>query len=67
MKVTFDKQADAVYIYFKEILEGEVTHTISLNDTVNIDFDETGKTLGIEVLDATKNLPLEVIKQAIVI
>lgn len=67
MKVTFDKDADAVYIYFKEILDGDVANTISLNDNVNIDFDESGKTLGIEILDATKNLPVEVIKQAILI
>jgi len=67
MKITLDKEADAAYIYFKEISEGEVTNTISLNESVNIDFDKDGKTIGIEILDASKNLPLSALKSAIVI
>lgn len=67
MKVTFDKEANAVYIYFKEIAEGEVKNTISLNESVNINLDKEGKTLGIEILNATKNLPSEVINTAITI
>jgi len=65
MKITFDKDADAVYIYFKEISPEEIKNTISLNDSVNIDFDEEGKTLGIEILDASKNLPSDTLKSAI--
>lgn len=65
MKITFDKDADAVYIYFKEISPGEVKNTISLNDSVNIDFDEEGKILGIEILDASKNLSSDTLKSAI--
>ena len=67
MKVEYDKGADAAYIYFKEISEGEIVQTISLNDSVNIDLDKNGKTLGIEILDASKNLPSNAIKSAIVI
>ena len=67
MKITFDKEADAVYIYLKEILSGEVAKTISLNDSVNIDVDKNGKTLGIEILDATKNLPTSTLKSAVLI
>jgi len=65
MKITFDKDADAVYIYFKEISPREIKNTISLNDSVNIDIDEEGKTLGIEILDASKNLPSDTLKSAI--
>jgi len=67
MKITFDKEADAVYIYFKDISLGEVKNTISLNESVNIDLDENGKTLGIEILDASKNLPLDALKSAVMI
>ena len=57
MKVTIDNEADAAYIYFKEIASGEVKNTISLNDAINVDLDSEGKILGIEILDATENLP----------
>jgi len=67
MKITYDKEADAAYIYFKEIIPGEVKNTISLNESVNIDLDEEGRTLGIEILDASKNLPLSTLKSAITI
>ena len=65
MRITFDKEADAAYIYFKNIFPGEVKTTISLNESVNIDLDEEGKTLGIEILEASKNLPSESLKSAI--
>ena len=67
MRITFDKDADAVYIYFKEISSGEVKQTISLNDSVNVDLGEDGKTLGIEILDASKNMPLETLNSALII
>jgi len=58
MRIEFDNEVDAAYIYFKEISPGEVVKTISLNDSINVDLDEDGKTIGIEILDATKNLPV---------
>ena len=67
MRVEYDEEADAAYVYFKEIEEGEVTQTISLNDSVSIDLDKEGKTLGIEILDASKNLPADAIKSAVAI
>ena len=67
MRITLDKEADAAYIYVKEISEGEVTNTISLNESVNIDLDKDGKTIGIEILDASKSLPLNALNSAIVI
>lgn len=67
MKITLDKEADAAYIYFKEISEGEVDKTISLNESINVDLDEEGRALGIEILDASKNLPLSVLNSAVLI
>jgi uncharacterized protein YuzE len=62
MKTEFDKEADAAYIYFKDISDGEVAETISLNDSVNIDLDKNGIVLGIEILDASEHLPSSSIK-----
>ena len=67
MKIEYDKESDAAYIYFKEITPGEVVQTISLNESVNIDLGKDGKTLGIEILDASRNLPKNAIKSAVTI
>ena len=67
MRIEYDREADAAYLYFKEISEGEVVQTISLNDSVNIDLDKDGRTLGIEILDASKNLPRSAIKSAVMV
>jgi len=58
MRLSYDKEADAAYIYLKpRILPKEVKKTISLNDDINLDFDKDNKMLGIEVLHASKVLP----------
>ncbi len=57
MRIEIDKEIDAGYIYFKEIAEGEVKKTISLNDFITIDLDVQGKVIGIEILQISKNLP----------
>lgn len=62
MRTEFDKDADAAYIYFKEIGNGEVAETITLNDSVNVDLDKKGVVLGIEILDASEHLPASSIK-----
>jgi uncharacterized protein YuzE len=62
MRIEIDKEADAAYIYFKEISPAEVKQTISLNDSINIDLDSEGKTIGIEILEASKNLPVSSLK-----
>ncbi len=62
MKITYDQEADALYIQFKE---GTVT-TKHLADGIAADYDIGGKLAGIEILDATKRLddPM-VLKQVI--
>jgi uncharacterized protein YuzE len=67
IKITLDKDADAAYIYFKEISKGEVVKTISLNDSLNIDLDSDNQILGIEILNATENLPTSSLKSAEII
>ncbi|MBU0761215.1 MAG: DUF2283 domain-containing protein [Nanoarchaeota archaeon] len=57
MKIEIDKEVDASYIYAKEeIGEGEVAKTIEVNGNIILDFDSGGKLIGIEILDASKNL-----------
>jgi len=57
MKIEIDKEADAAFIYFKEISSGDVKKTISLNDSLNVDFGTDGKILGIEILKLSKTIP----------
>lgn len=62
MKIEFDKEADVAYIYLSEIAENGVNETISLNEEINIDLDVDGKVVGIEVLEASKNLTANSLK-----
>lgn len=67
MKITLDKEADAAYIYLRDISPEEVKKTISLNESINIDLDSEGRTLGIEILNASKNLSSSTVKSATLI
>ena len=50
MNVTYDKIADALYVYFsKERIE----KTLKINDRINVDTDKSGNIVGVEVLDAS--------------
>lgn len=53
MKITYDKFADALYISLKK---GKVFSTKEINDNVIADFDAENNIIGLEVLDASKNL-----------
>lgn len=53
MKITYDKTADALYIHLKE---REVFATKEINDNLIVDFDDQNKIIGLEILDASKNL-----------
>jgi uncharacterized protein YuzE len=70
MRVTYDKQANAAYIYIaSEILPGSIKCTYTCNTTevggeINLDFDCQGKLVGIEILNADKKLPMEVLESA---
>lgn len=58
MKITYNKKADAAYIYIKKrILPGEVKKTMALNHDIKLDFDKNNKLVGIEILHASRNMP----------
>lgn len=56
MKIEYDREADALYIRFKETY---VNDNIDIEEGVTVDLDEKGHILGIEILDATKKLSLK--------
>jgi uncharacterized protein YuzE len=70
MRITYDPAVDAAYIYFvDEIGSGGVARTypcdpIEVNGEINLDFDPDWHLLGIEVLDASKRLPVELLRSA---
>lgn len=58
MRIVYDKDADAAYVYFKDkIRKGEVKKTISMNESINLDFDAKKKLIGIEILSASSVIP----------
>ena len=63
LRVTYDSVADAAYIYFvPDIQPGGVAKTVPVGDgsepwMVNLDVDDHGRLLGLEVLDARSLMP----------
>jgi len=56
MKITYDKEVDAVYIGLSRLKpEG----AIELADGINIDVTSDGKIVGIELLDASQKVSLD--------
>ena len=50
MKIEYDREVDALYI---RIQEKYVAKTKEIAEGINVDFDEEGKVIGFEILDAT--------------
>lgn len=53
MKITFDKDADAVYIEFNN---GEFASNRKIDDDTIIDLDKDENILGIEIINASKRI-----------
>lgn len=61
-RVTRDAASNTAYVAFKHIGDGEATETVQVEDKSGnvillIDFSSQGQVLGIEFLDARKQLP----------
>ena len=50
MRITYDSEADALYIRFEE---GQVT-TKHVAEGIAVDYDKRGRLAGIEILDAVR-------------
>ena len=55
MKIEYDNEIDALYI---RLQEKYVDRTVEIEEGLNIDFDKSGKMIGVEVLDATDRYSL---------
>ncbi len=65
MKFEYDKEVDAGYVYLEfPIKEGEAKKTIELNENIILDFDNKGKLLGMEILNASKVLNRKILLKA---
>jgi uncharacterized protein YuzE len=56
MKIEYDKEADALYIQFRE---ADVDDNIDIEEGVTVDLDGKKHIVGIEILDASKKLSLK--------
>ena len=56
MEITYDKDADALYIEFQK---GDFAKNKKIDDLTIIDLDKEGNMLGIEFLNASKRIPHE--------
>jgi uncharacterized protein YuzE len=65
MKLEYDKEADAAYVYFEyPIKDGQAKRTQEISGNIIADFDENGKLLGVEILNASKVLSKKVLLEA---
>jgi uncharacterized protein YuzE len=70
MRMTYDPEADAAYIYVVDKIkpgEAKITRTIAdkkINGTIAIDFSKGGELLGIEITPALNLLRTDVLKKA---
>jgi uncharacterized protein YuzE len=55
VRIEYDREADALYI---SLQDREVSRTLDLSEGINIDIDEQGKFIGLEVLDAAERYSL---------
>jgi uncharacterized protein YuzE len=55
MKIEYDNEIDALYI---RLQEKHVERTLEIEEGLNIDFDKSGRMIGLEVLDAVDRYSL---------
>ena len=54
MKITYDPEADAMYIYLKDIKSAK---TKEIDQNTIVDYDEKGNVIGIELLFVKERFP----------
>lgn len=59
--VSYDPESDAAYIRFSS---GKVEESQEVSAGIVLDYDEDGRIVGMEVLDARSHLPPEVLEKA---
>ena len=61
MKITYDKKVDAMYIKLNDKRPYHITKKVT--DNVLVDYSKDGKVVGLEVLDASRNVVLPTKKE----
>ena len=73
MNIKYDKSVDSAYIYLSdetENIEVNKTYTcdpLKIDGEINLDFDSSGRLIGIEVLNASKKLQNDILNEAEII
>ncbi len=73
MKIHYDKDADAAYIYLipdediksKWVKKTYLCNPAEIHGMINLDFDAEGHLGGIEIMDASKKLPKNILDSAV--
>lgn len=65
MKITYDKKTDAMYIKLND--KAAYHSTRKVTDNVLVDYSKSGKVVGVEVLDASKNAILPALQEKITV
>ncbi|MBI5392927.1 DUF2283 domain-containing protein [Candidatus Woesearchaeota archaeon] len=60
MEISYDKQADAMYIEFRK---GRFAKNKKVDDSTIIDLDKDNNILGIEILEAAKRIQLDTLSK----
>jgi uncharacterized protein YuzE len=55
MKIEYDREVDALYV---RLQEKYVARTVEIEEGLNLDLDDSGKLIGLEILNATERYPL---------
>ncbi len=70
MKLIYDPSVDSEYIqltdsiYSNQVKNSYPCNPVEVKGEINLDFDESNKLIGIEVMDASKKLPQELLDKA---
>ncbi|RBQ21870.1 DUF2283 domain-containing protein [Spongiactinospora rosea] len=69
LRVTYDAEANAAYIYLTEdpkVLSAWMypCDPVAVDGMINLDFDESGRLIGVEVLGARSKLPAHLLDSA---
>jgi len=67
-KITFDKKANAAYLYIVDIGSADVVRTQECDvdqmlGSINLDFDKDNRLVGIEIINANQVLPKRLIDE----
>ena len=56
MKIHYDQEVDAAYLRLSDEVPSGV---VEMSEGVNLDLTEDGRIVGIEILEASRNFPLQ--------